>query len=136
MKRPILVWGRLCALLVPSLMWAPVSAQAPRRPEVWAIVIGVGRYDQKAIQGSTSAARDSLRVVQWLRQAGWDPRHQLLLSDFGSTDPGEPNAPERNIRPVRRNLEWALNEWLLPKVKSGDLVVFYFAGASRTVVKS
>src|SRR5262249_35066889 len=73
-------------------------------------------------------------VRQWLRRAGWDDQHQLLLTDSGSFDPGDPRAPAPNIRPLRSNLDWAFGRWLATRAQPGDLVVFYFAGRSRAVV--
>ena len=71
--------------------------------------------------------------MRWFRAAGWDDDHQLLLRDFGNGDPGTREAPAATILPTRNNLTWAIDEWLLPRAKAGDLVVIYFAGQSETV---
>ena len=127
------------ASLAATLLWSGLaSGQSPSRPpEVWAIIVGVGNYAHSAIPDRPAPARDANRIQQWIAQAGWDDRHQILLSDFGNTDPGEPDSPALNIRPTKRNLDWAFHHWLFTrKFQAGDIVVFYFAGESRTVVKS
>ena len=73
-------------------------------------------------------------VRDWVRQAGWDENHQLLLSDFGAPDPGRPDEPASNILPRKANLDWAFRQWLFAKARPGDLVVFYFAGRHGAVV--
>jgi serine/threonine protein kinase/WD40 repeat protein len=115
--------------------WELLAASPARRPEVWAIVVGIGDYRHPAIPDSRTAEQDAQGVRQWLRRAGWDDRHQLLLTDSGSSDPGDPRAPAPNLRPVRTNLDWAFRRWLPARAEPGDLVVFYFAGRSRAVVK-
>jgi WD40 repeat protein len=70
-----------------------------------------------------------------MRRAGWGEGQQLLLRDLGAADPGRPDSPAPEILPLRRNLDWAFNEWLFPKARPGDLVVLYFAGRARAVVK-
>ncbi len=138
MRRPMwvrgLLWVSLTSpLLVTGLAWE----QAPSRPpKVWAIVVGVGNYGSPAIVDRRTPVRDANLIYRWIGLAGWDERHRILLSDAGNTDPGEPDAPALNILPTKRNLDWAFQRWLLtPKVQAGDIVVFYFAGESRTVVK-
>ena len=139
MRRPKTVCGRFWLLFLPFLAPAFASAQgplgAPRRPEVWAIVVGVGDYKDPAIRGSATAAPNAGEVFQWIRQAGWDSQHLLLLRDFGNPDPGQPNNPAPSIQPLRQNLDWAFRQWLFPKARPVDLVVFYYAGRSRAVVK-
>src|SRR5262249_5554709 len=125
-----------CWLSLPAAGQPPAVPAAPRQPEVWAIVVGVGDYAQASRWNSPTPAHDAEKVLRWIRQAGWDDgRHQLLLSDFGAADPGEPDLPAPNIQPLKRNLDWAFHQWLFPKVKSGDIVVVYFAGRSRAVIK-
>jgi WD40 repeat protein/uncharacterized caspase-like protein len=136
MRRLIRVRGLLWTMLsLPGLAIGQTPATASRPPEVWAIVVGIGDYPNPAIPDSPTSVRDAQAVHRWIRQAGWDRRHQLLLSDLGSTDPGRPAAPAANLLPSRRNLDWAVEHWLLENAQPGDLVVFYFAGESRRVVK-
>ena len=138
MRRPMWVLGLFWAsLTLTVLVSGLVRGQAPsRRPEVWSIVVGVGNYTHSAIPVRPAPARDANRIHQWIKQAGWDDGHRILLSDSGNRDPGEPDAPALNILPTRRNLDWAFQRWLFTrKIQAGDIVVFYFAGESRTVVK-
>ncbi len=131
---------RRCGLglaLILSLGASFASAQPSRRPEIWAILVGVNRYDRSmSTTVGPTTARGAKQVLHWLRQAGWDDgRHQLLLTDYGAADPGRPDDPAPNILPRRQNLDWAFRNWLFSRAKPGDLVVFYFAGRSRAVVK-
>jgi WD40 repeat protein len=137
MKPRILAIGWLWASLWPGLIPAALGQeQAPSRrpPQLWAIIVGVGNYRDPAILDSPSAPDQAGAVLRWFRSAGWDESHQLLLRDFGSSDPGTPDAPAPNILPTRGNLEWAIRQWLLPRARQGDLVVFYYAGRANAVV--
>jgi len=134
MRRPTRFRGVLCVAILVSAGVVPASAQAPRRPEVWAIVVGVDQYEHVPSAKSRTAVRSANQVRQWMRQAGWDQAHQLLLSDFGAADPGRPDDPASNILPRKGNLDWAFRQWLFSRAKPGDLVVFYFAGRARAVV--
>src|SRR5262245_41416684 len=142
MRRPTCLGGFLWTMSWLCLFSGFAAAQSPspsatpaRPPEVWAIIIGVGNYLNPGIPDSPTAVRDAGSVRQWIQRAGWDERNQLLLRDFGSSDPGEPDSPAPQILPLRRNLDWAVQKWLLGRAKPGDLVVFYFAGRTRAVVK-
>lgn len=130
--------ARWCLILIVSSAGAvyALRAQPPasaRPPQLWAVVIGISNYIDPQINDSPSAADQAGIVSQWFRTAGWDDSHLLLLRDFGARDPGLPEAPAESILPVRNNLNWAIDEWLLPRVKAGDLVVFYYAGQTGTV---
>jgi WD40 repeat protein/uncharacterized caspase-like protein len=139
MNRTRWVRNGLWVLLVTWLMCPAAPGQPPlppaRRPDVWAIVVGVGNYAHAAIPDSRTTPRDAGEVLRWIRRAGWAGRQQLLLSDFGASGPGDPDNPAPNILPIKRNLDWAFQQWLFPKAKPGDIVVVYFAGQSRAVVK-
>jgi WD40 repeat protein/uncharacterized caspase-like protein len=139
MRRQIRVRGLFWAMLSwPSLTSGLAIGQPPvldeRPPEVWAIVVGIGDYQQPAIVDGQTSVRDAQAVHRGIRQAGWDRQHQLLLSDFGSADPGLPAGPAANILPTQHNLDWAFQQWIDKNAQAGDLVVFYFAGESRYVV--
>jgi WD40 repeat protein len=110
---------------------APVA----RAPEVWAILVGIGDYKNAAIPDSQTAVRNARAVQGWMRQAGWEPHNQVLLSDSGSVDHGALAAPAANILASRNNLDWVVEHWLFQKAQPGDLVVFYYAGESRCEVK-
>ena len=124
----------LCLALLISLDAVPAFAQAPRRPEVWTIAVGIDKYEHIPGAAKPTAARGARDVRDWIRAAGWDGRHQLLLSDFGAPDPGRPDEPASNILPRKGNLDWAFRHWLFSRARAGDLVVFYFAGQARAVV--
>ena len=85
-------------------------------------------------------SRRSRRSAFWVGSvgpAGWDRSHLLLLTDFGgSDDPGTVQSPAPNITPTKKNLDWAFREWLAPRAKPGDVIVFYFAGQSRSVASA
>ena len=133
-KRTIRFRVGLCLAFLISLGAVPAFAQAPRRPEIWTIAVGIDKYEHIPGTAKPTAARGAQEVRQWMRQAGWDGRHQLLLSDFGAPDPGRPDEPASNILPRKGNLDWAFRQWLFSRARPGDLVVFYFAGRARAVV--
>jgi len=138
MKRSVLVfvvaWLLFLAGQLPALAQGRPLPMA--QPQVWTIVIGVGNYRDSSFLDSKTAAQNASVIVQWFRRAGWESDHQLLLSDFGQVDPGRPNAPAPKIEPIKKNLEWAIREWLLPRARAGDLVVIYFAGQAAATLKS
>ena len=141
MRRPTRVRGLLWATLSsPGL--TPGRAPVSRRPRPhglprsgrssWGSTITRTRRSPAA----DTAVRNAQRVQQWIRRTGWDDRHQLLLSDFGSADPGELAAPsaEHPADPAEPGLgvpAMAAARTHAP----GDMVVFYFAGESRTVAR-
>ena len=137
MKASPLVAGWLLTLLLAGSMKSAAAAdpaQTPARtPQLWAIIIGIGKYSDPSIADNPPAADHAEVVLQWFRAAGWEDDHQLLLKDFGNRDPGTREAPAATILPTRNNLNWAIDEWLLKKAKAGDLVIIYFAGQSSTV---
>jgi WD40 repeat protein len=102
-------------------------------PQLWAIIVGVGKYSDPTILQSQTAPQQAAAVLQWFRAAGWDEDHQLLLRDFGSNDPGTVESPAPSILPTRKNLVWAFDEWLNKKAKPGDMVVVYFSGRAGIV---
>ena len=111
-----------------------------RRPQVWAIIVGVGSPAHPMLKATTSreAVRQATSAFGWFsRTAGWDRNHLLLLTDFGgSDDPGTVRSPAPNITPLKKNLDWAFREWLKPRVKPDDVIVFYFAGQARSIAPS
>lgn len=134
-------WAHISlGLLVLGLYGTPGRSQQAktgvRRPEVWAVVVGIGDHDDPTIAGGKTSVREANSVLRWLRgPAGWDRSHSLFLRDLGSQDPGTPDAPAAIITPTKKNLDWAFRVWLRSKAKPGDTIVFYFAGRSAAVVK-
>jgi WD40 repeat protein/uncharacterized caspase-like protein len=141
MKHVIMPAGVLiAALLVPRLparAQAPIEAPPDRGAQVWAIVVGAGNpVDGKVgTQSSRDASRHAFSVLGWLTgPAGWPRSHVLFLTDVGGIrDPGTVLSPAPNIMPTKKNLDWAFREWLAPKAKAGDVIVFYFAGQSQLI---
>ena len=135
----IIAWLVGAVLLHGPAATAQTRGPAPpaRRPQLWAIVAGVGSpLDPKVrARSSREAVPQALDVLRWLGgTAGWDRSHVLLLTDFGGNDdPGSPQSPAPNIAATRRNFDWAFQKWLAARAQPGDLIVFYFAGQARAV---
>lgn len=127
-------WALVLGLCLTSGIAPAQPPRTERRPEVWAIGVGISDYANPAISGRTSLP-DPQAILRRIGQAGWNRRHQLLLKDFGNADAGSPAAPAANILPTRQNLDWAFQRWVDQNAKAGDVVVFYFAGESRYVAK-
>ena len=69
---------------------------AGRSPQVWTITVGIDNYANGTIPDSRTAARGTPSGSSG-GCGGWaGTRHQLLLSDFGTTDPGEVAARRRS----------------------------------------
>jgi len=136
MKRPMLVLGGFAGWTLAGLLTLGAASQpgAARPPQLWAIIIGIGNYADPTVPDNSAAPAQAASVLQWFRAAGWDEDHQLLLRDFGSSDPGTPEAPSRNILPTRNHLSWAVEKWLFRRARPGDVVVFYVAGATGYTV--
>ena len=72
----------------------------PREPRVWAIAIGIDRYQSDAIPPCRGAARDARAVGRWLaRTAGWEPQGILTMDDLGRPDHGAPPSRWRICSP-------------------------------------
>ncbi|HSL50791.1 MAG TPA: caspase family protein, partial [Candidatus Deferrimicrobiaceae bacterium] len=94
---------------------SPAPAAAP--PERWAVVIGVGRYDNPQIARLRFAVEDAEAVARTLREvAGFKPENVVLLTD------------RTDRKPTLRNLKWALGTFLARSAGKGDTVVIFFAG--------
>ncbi|HEV3167298.1 MAG TPA: WD40 repeat domain-containing protein [Isosphaeraceae bacterium] len=134
MIRATLAWRtfRVACLIVLGVETAYGSqAPPPQAPEVWAILIGINQYDDKAIPACPAAVSDAREIREWLVQtAGWTPRHVLLLQDAGQAEPGEAHDQVADLKPTRRNLEWAVTHWLGSRLKPNDIVLIYFSGQS------
>lgn len=101
-------------------------------PALWAVVIGVDKYSSAgAVPAAGPGTQEGAAgISRWLREAGWDSEHVLLLLDQGSTKPEERIATGGQIAPTRSNIRWAFDTWLAERVKPGlgDVVLIYFAG--------
>ncbi|WP_435019368.1 PQQ-binding-like beta-propeller repeat protein [Tundrisphaera sp. TA3] len=101
----------------------------PGKPQVWGIVVGVDRYEDRLIPGCSTAVADSRAVADWIAgTAGWQRDHVLHLEDRGERAHGAPAQASPPLRPTRANLDWALTGWLAQRARPGDVAVIYFAG--------
>ena len=97
----------------------PPAAPGPPPParERWAVVIGVGQYDNPAIPRLRYSVADAEAIYATLiGPAGFPKDHVLLLTD--TTDK----------RPTLRNIKWALGTFLARSAKKDDTVLVFFAG--------
>ncbi|MEW4568318.1 WD40 repeat domain-containing protein [Tautonia sp. JC769] len=106
----------------------PQEDQARSAPNLWAVVIGIDEYEEgRALPGNRGAVRDAEAFAAWLRtEAGWPADHIRLMT---------PRASEQ-LRPVRANLDHALNTWLTGRIQPGDRIVVYFAGQAVSLPPS
>jgi len=99
-----------------------VMPQPPAPPVVtvahrWAVVIGVGEYEQKGIPRLRYAVRDAEAVYQFLTTKGGYPKENVLLL----TD----TTPEK---PTLQNIRRAFGDFLFRKPGRSDMVLIYYAG--------
>jgi hypothetical protein len=116
-------WG------VRSTTPAPLAA-APREPTVpkppppmvkvadrWAVVIGVGEYEDKQIPRLRYAVRDAEAIYEFLTtQGGYPKDHVLLLTDA------------TEVKPTLLAIKRALGDFLTRRAGRDDMVLIYFAG--------
>jgi hypothetical protein len=96
---------------------APPPPSPRPAPERWAIVVGVGQYEDPGIPRLRYTVPDAEAVYQLLTgPGGFKREHVLLLTDRS----------ER--KPTLRNLKWALGTFLSRSAKKDDTVVIFFAG--------
>ena len=95
---------------------APPPA-APVARDAYAVVIGVGRYEQRTIPSLQYAVADAEAMYKVLIEtAGFKKDHVLLLTD----------RTER--KPTLRNIKYALGTFLARAAQKDDTVIVYFAG--------
>jgi len=97
---------------------SPVPAQAgPAVGDRWAVIIGVGRYDNGDVPTLRYAVSDAESIYQVLTgPAGFKKEHVLLLTD------------KAERKPTLRNIRWALGTFLSRSARKDDTVVIFFAG--------
>ena len=103
----------------PKVAAPPPPAAAPVLPtrNQWAVVIGVGRYENRAIPSLRYTVADAEAIYQTLiGPAGFKKDHVLLLTDTS----------ER--KPTLRNIKWALGTFLGRSAQKDDTVLIFFAG--------
>jgi len=96
---------------------APTPAAGPRIANRWAVVIGVGDYDNKSVPKLRFAESDADAMYRLLTtRAGYARENVLLLTD---------KAPEK---PTLQNIRLALGDYLSRKTTRDDMVLIYYAG--------
>jgi WD40 repeat protein/uncharacterized caspase-like protein len=102
------------------------------KPKVWAIVVGIDRYEDDLIPRCQGAVRDARVVADWFAsKAGWSRQNVLRMDDFGQKLHGPAGGELSDLLPTRDNLDWAVVEWLGHRVQQDDIVVIYFAGQAN-----
>jgi uncharacterized caspase-like protein len=99
---------------------AAATAKAPP-PEPsrqsWAVVIGVGRYDNAGIPYLKYSVPDADSIYEVLtKTAGFKKDNVLLLTD------------RSDRKPTLRNIKWALGTFLGRSAQKDDTVMIFFAG--------
>ncbi len=129
MRRSLIAVALTLCVGQPAGAQAPIAAPADRPPQVWAVLVGVQKYDDPAIPACAGAVADEVALAGWLQKsARWDSANILRMDEFGQPTHGLPSLPVGNLRPTRENLDFALKGWLRYRVRPGDVVVFAFAG--------
>jgi len=103
----------------PSPVQPTVAAVAVPKPsrEQWAVVIGVGHYNNAAIPQLHYTVADAELVQQVLvGQGGFKKDNVLLITD------------KTERKPTLRDLKWALGTFLARSAKKDDLIMIFFAG--------
>lgn len=120
-------WLLMSGLVMTLAQTAVSMAQGVRKPEVWAVLVGIDGY--QAIPDTPGARRDALTVRNWMqREAGTPPDHILVMDRFSRRDHLGTEVALADLYPNRENLSWVLRTWLPARVQPGDIVVVYFAG--------
>ncbi len=92
-------------------------APPPPSPRAsWAVIIGVGRYENPKIPSLRYAVADAEAVYNVLIASGFQKDNVLLLTDRA----------ER--KPTLRNMKYALGTFLARSAGKDDTVIVYFAG--------
>jgi uncharacterized caspase-like protein len=112
-------WIVALAVLIAAAIVAPsvtVRAQ-PVGGEGWAVVIGVGQYENPGIPSRKYAVADAEAFYEVLTQtAGFKRDNVLLLTDRSQR------------KPTARNIKFALGTFLGRSTKPDDTVLVYFSG--------
>ena len=96
---------------------APTPVAGPRIANRWAVVIGVGDYDNRSVPKVRFAESDADAMYHLLTtRAGYSRENVLLLTD---------KAPEK---PTLQNIRLALGDFLVRKTNRDDMVLIYYAG--------
>ena len=109
-----IIRGRITAQQAVKPVEVPKAAAQPR-PNDYALVIGISRYDQGAV-GSAMAEKDAEAVKKHLLTLGFPEDNVALLM---------------GRRANRGNIVARSEEWLAQKASTDSTVVFYFSGKSE-----
>jgi uncharacterized caspase-like protein len=95
----------------------PTPVSGPRIANRWAVVIGVGEYENKSVPKLRFAESDADAMYRLLTtRAGYPRENVVLLTD---------KAPEK---PTLQNMRLALGDFLSRKTARDDMVLIYYAG--------
>src|SRR5262245_3104041 len=95
----------------------PVAGSGPKIGIPWAVVIGVGDYDNKSVPRLRFSDADADAMYRLLTtRAGYERENVLLLTD---------KAPEK---PTLENIRLGLGDFLPRKTARDDMVLIYYAG--------
>lgn len=111
--------GNVAQVVRTVLRVAPATAAipAPKIVNRWAVVIGVGHYENRQIPGLRYATRDAEAMYTFLTtQGGYAKERTLLLTD------------STQEKPTLVNIKRALGDFLSRRAGRDDMVLIYFAG--------
>ena len=106
----------------PAAPVAPPAAPAPPPSTQWAVIIGVGGYENSAVPRLRYSVADADAIYQTLLSSGFKKENILLLTD------------KTERKPTLRNIKWALGTFLARSAHKDDLVMIYFAGHGASEV--
>jgi uncharacterized caspase-like protein len=96
---------------------APATPAAPKISNRWAVVVGVGDYDNRTIPRLRFATRDAEAMYQFLTTQGGYPKDNVVLLTDATAQ-----------KPTLLNIKRALGEFLARRAGRDDMVLIYFAG--------
>jgi caspase domain-containing protein len=101
---------------------APPAPPAAPPSTQWAVIIGVGGYENSAVPRLRYSVADADAIYQTLISAGFKKENILLMTD------------KTERKPTLRNIKWALGTFLARSAHKDDLVMIYFAGHGASEV--
>jgi hypothetical protein len=106
----------------PAAPVAPPAPPAAPPSTQWAVIIGVGGYENSAVPRLRYSVADADAIYQTLLSSGFKKENILLLTD------------KTERKPTLRNIKWALGTFLARSAHKDDLVMIYFAGHGASEV--
>jgi hypothetical protein len=95
----------------------PPPPPAPTVRDTWAVIIGVGKYDSRAIPPLRYSVPDAEAVYRTLIETGGLRKERVILL-----------ADTAERKPTLRNIKWALGTFLARQARKDDTVLIFFAG--------